>query len=263
MPVGGCVSINPIIHSVEEADTVCPNDPEGGDAEKGIALFRQVCDTLKTSDLYCTTFDFQGPLTTAALLWEQTDFMISMCTEPDAVHRFLDQVTTQLIKIMKAFVKNTNHKVCGNLWPYIWLPSDIGMGITEDYMPLLSADMYKEFGIPYLERISKEFGGLFIHCCGEYTHQIENLKNSNINILGLEFHYPFTKPEVLFEAFGSSVLFIPYVSHQQNDKFKSNVEYFKYLKSIKKPNTRLWFILDPNNADFEQQLKIVQSIVNE
>lgn len=263
LPVGGCKSIEPIIHGVEDLEQICPADPESLDAAKGIELYRNVCRILKTDDLYCTTFDFQGPLTTAAMLWDQTDFMVSMCTEPEEVHRFLDHVTDHIIKVMKTYVKNANHMVCGNTWPFIWLPSDIGMGITEDYMPLISSDMYREFGIPYVERISREFGGLFIHCCGSYEHQLENLKNSDINILGLEFHYPYTKPQPLFETFGDSCLFLPYISISQNDEFKSYAEYFSYLKEIKKPETRLWFILDPNGADFKDQLRVVQDIVGE
>lgn len=261
LPVGGCLSIEPIIKSTNDLADIHCNAFEEGDGQRGINLYNQVCKKLDTSDLYCSTFDFQGPLTTAALLWEQTDFMVSMYTEPEIVHSFLDHVTTKLIEIIKKYIAGTNNKVCANVWPYIWLPTDIGIGITEDYMPLLSKEMYKEFGIPYVERISKEFGGVFIHCCGEYEHQIENLKNSEINILGLEFHYPHTRPEVLFEAFGSKALFVPYIAPKGAETFKNNTEYFLYLKSIMKQDTRLWFILNPDSDEFNNELEIVEDII--
>lgn len=263
LPVGGCLSIEPIIHDADDSGKFSPRAPEDGDAKKGVELFRAVCKRLGTERLYCSTIDFQGPLTTAALLWEQTDFMVAMYTEPEKVHALLSRITDHLIETFQYYIKESGHRVCGNLWPYIWLPDDIGVGITEDYMPLLSAEMYREFGIPYVERISKAFGGLFIHCCGEYEHQIENLKNAEIHLLGLEFHYPHTRPEVLFEAFGNSTLFVPYISPKGFETFSSRSEYFRYLRSVCRDDTRLWFILDPDEADYQEQLSIVQEMIGE
>ena len=260
LPVGGCLSIEPVIHSAKEALLASPGDPEGGDAARGLTSFREVSRILDTDRLYCTTPDFQGPLTTAALLWEQTDFMVSMYEEPEVVHEFLDRVTTQLIKIIRAYIQNSGGRVCSNTWPYVWLPVELGVVMTEDYMPLLSAELYKEFGIPYVERISREFGGLFLHCCGEYEHQLENLVNSDINILGLEFHYPHVRLEALLEAFGNRVLLVPYMSPKGFEVFKTRAEYFRHLKSVMTDEARFWFILDPDEADFEEQLELVQSI---
>lgn len=259
-PVGGFKFIDPIIHTGEETAGVFPKSPEEGEAGKALKLYQEVCGKLGADRLYVSTIDFQGPLNTAALLWEQSDFMMAMLETPDVVHAFLDKVTDQLIQIMKYMIRETKGRVCSNVWPYIWLPSDLGIGMTEDYMPLLSAEMYREFGIPYVERISREFGGVFLHCCGEYEHQIENLRRSEINLLGLEFHYPHTRPEVLFEAFGGDVLFVPFLAPKGVDIFGSKVEYLNYIKKVKQMNTRLWFILDPLEEGFEQQLALVKEM---
>lgn len=263
-PVNGNEHIETIIHSPEDIADAKPGNPEEGEAKAGIEMFGRVCQRLGTEDLYCTTIDFQGPLNTAALLWEQTDFMVSMITEPEVVHEFLDQVTTQLIAVIRKTIENSGHRVCSSAWPYIWLPDDIGVVMTEDYMPLISADMYREFGIPYVERISREFGGLFLHCCGKYDHQIENLKNASIHLLGLEFHYPFMKPETLFEAFGDSVLFVPYFSMTKGiEDFPTLADYFLHLQKVKRDDTRLWFVLDPADGEFDRQLEVVKGIVGE
>lgn len=261
LPECGCKYIDPIVHNAEEAQKVFPLKTEG-DVQKALKLYGEVCRELGSDRLYCTTIDFQGPLNTAALLWEQSDFMAAMYEEPDAVHAFLEKVTDYLIETIRKLQRALGEKICGNVWPYIWLPSDIGVGITEDYMPLLSADTYREFGIPYVERISREFGGLFIHCCGEYEHQINNLRNSDIHILGLEFHYPHTRPEVLFEAFGGEVLFVPYLAPRGEDEFKTRSEYLQYIKRVEREDTRLWFIIDPGEKDFQEQLALVEEMVN-
>lgn len=263
LPVGGCLSIEPVVRSAEESEKVFPGDPQSGDAKKGLEDFAQVKKLLGTEELYCTTIDFQGPLNTAALLWEQMDFMTSMYTEPDKVHCFLDRVTDHLIRVMKSYVENSGHRVCGNTWPYIWLPDDIGICMTEDYMPLLSAEMYQEFGIPYVERISREFGGVFLHCCGEYSQQLEVLKNSDINLLGLEFHYPYMDPQVMFDTFGGSVLLVPFLSSKGLEEYPKLSDYLWYLRSIQKPDTRLWLILDPNDPDYPRQLEAAREIAGE
>jgi hypothetical protein len=95
-------------------------------------------------------------LNTASLLWQQEEFMIAMYNEPAQVHELLEQVTEHIIHIIRAMKKSIGN-ICGPVWPYIWLPTDIGVGITEDYMPLLSPKLYREFGIPYVEKISREF----------------------------------------------------------------------------------------------------------
>ena len=263
LPVGGCLSIEPIVHSPEEAESVFPGDPQSGDAKLGLEDFAQVKKILGTEELYCTTIDFQGPLNTAALLWEQVDFMTSMYTDPETVHRFLDRVTDHLIQVIRSFVENSGHKVCGNTWPYIWLPDDIGICMTEDYMPLLSAEMYQEFGIPYVERISREFGGVFLHCCGEYSHQLPVLKDADMNLLGLEFHYPYMDPKVMFDTFGSSTLLVPFLSLNAQKEYPKLSDYLRYLHSIQKPDTRLWLLLDPNDPDYPAQLEAAREIAGE
>ena len=34
-------------------------------------------------------------------------------------------------------------------------------------------DLFKEFGLPYLKRISEEFEGLYYHSCGNYLHCLD------------------------------------------------------------------------------------------
>lgn len=257
-PAGGCIGIKEIIKTADEVLAVRPSKPEDGHVKRAFELWKEVCTRINTEDLSCSFIDIHGPLNTASLLWKQDEFMMAMYTDPDIVHELLEMITEQIIGIVKAMIKKVG-KLSGPLWPYIWLPTDIGIGITEDYMPLLSPKLYKEFGIPYLEKISKEFGGLFIHCCGEYEHQLENLTKSKINILGMEFHYPHTKPEALFKAFGSSALFVPFLSVKSSGEFKSNADFIKYIFDKRQPETRLWFILSSEEPSFNESVEFLKT----
>lgn len=118
LPEYGCKYIQPIIHNAEEAQKAFPLDREG-DAEKALALYTEVRREMGSEQLYCTTIDFQGPLNTASLLWEQSDFMMAMYEEPETVHEFLEKVTDSLIATMKKLQSALRGKTCGNVWPYI------------------------------------------------------------------------------------------------------------------------------------------------
>jgi hypothetical protein len=135
----------------------------------------------------------------------------------------------------------TGNKVCGNIWPYTFFPSELGASFTEDLMPLLGPDEYKEFGIPYVEKLSRAFGSVHIHCCGEWGRHAENLKKSSAKIRAIEFHYPFTKLEEI-EILSDKTVFIPYaaIGHDQV-KFKSATEYYEHLLEISDRKTRFWF----------------------
>ena len=261
-PVGGCIGIDTVIKNAEQVSDISPEHPLNGDVKRALTDFNAVSDKLGTTRLRSSFIDIQGPLNTAALLWQQDDFMASMYEEPEAVHQLLEIVTEQLISIIKATIESFgSEKLSGPLWPFIWLPADIGIAFTEDYMPLLSPKLYKEFGIPYIEKINREFGGIFLHCCGEYEHQLENLKNADINLLGLEFTYPYMNPKVMFNTFGSSAIYVPFLGLHGKTEFPKHNEYLRYLKSERLDETKLWFLLDSSDEDFNEQVKIVEGMI--
>ncbi|MFW6270320.1 MAG: uroporphyrinogen decarboxylase family protein, partial [Bacillota bacterium] len=242
---GGKMVISPLIESSEEVDEIEPVPPEKGDAGRAVKIWKEISCRLQTDNLTCSFIDMQGPLNTASLLWKQDEFMIAMHKHPEKVHQLLEQVTDQIIKIYKYMINKIGEKnIFGSLWPYIWLPSDIGVKIVEDYMPLLSPELYREFGLPYLEKISEEIGAIFIHCCGDYSHQLDNLKNSSINLLGLEFHSPYMNPEELFDKFQDKV-FVPF-GCEVNE-----------LVRMDKGDNRLWFVLNDETKEIKKKVKFI------
>ena len=260
-PDGGCVWIDPIIYATADVSKMKAIASNLGDNQKMLDFYNIVKRKLNTDSLPCTTFDIQGSLNTLSLMWEQQDFMMAMYDYPDTVHEALDLVTTHLIEVIK-----TSHNMIPSieapLWPYIWLPTDIGIGITEDYMPLISPELYKNFGLPYVRRFADEFGGLFIHCCGQFSHHIDNLVNSGINIIGMEFVYPNIDIKRLFKTFGDSAVFVPNIMDNCIPEFGSMTDYFKYVHSIRTPDTRLWYILRPDLDDFNDQVEFLESITD-
>jgi len=261
VPEGGRKWINPVIHNAEDVENMKADKPGTGDVKKGYELWKKVCVNMESDGIPCTNIDLQGPLNTLSLVWEQQDFMMAMYDYPEKVHKALEMVTGQLIKNINS-IRNLIPTIEAPLWPYIWIPDDIGIGITEDYMPLLSPELYKEFGIPYVKKISDEFGGLFIHCCGQFTHHIENLVESGINIIGLEFVYPNIDIEKLFSVFGPKAVFVPNIMDKCIPEFGSMTGYFNHIQDKREEGTRLWYILRPDLDDFTEQVRLMEIIAD-
>lgn len=127
--------------------------------------------------------DIQCPLGTAGIVMKDTALFEAVYTNPEEIHLLLKIITETLIKMVRIFEEKI-----GNLFCYshasVWLPHGIHM--SDDFLPVVSQNIYEEFSKPYNEIIAKEFGGVFLHSCGNYLHQVPNLLNTK-GILGVDF----------------------------------------------------------------------------
>ena len=241
---GGRVSVepgsgNPYIHAVaqtiEEALSLKPRpvDDAEMDGARAMRLYREL-----GKPVWYRTVDNQGPLNTAGLVLKQEELFMAMVEEPELVSQFVEGVTDFLIELWQWQRDQCGSRLCGSIWPYTFLPADLGMTLTEDLMPLLSAERYEEFGIPALQKINRATGGLLIHCCGVWGRHAPALAAAGIKLRAIEFHYPFTSIEEL-EPLAGETVFIPYIALDRQSRFKTIPEYWRWLMT----NTphRYWF----------------------
>ncbi|MGZ5479899.1 MAG: uroporphyrinogen decarboxylase family protein [Candidatus Aminicenantales bacterium] len=132
--------------------------------------------------------DIQGPLDNAALIFGHTAFLEALITAPQEVHRLLDMVTDLMIEFAAAqrgLVRAAGAEfVPSSFQP--WLPDGQGLSIANDVAVMLSPALHDEFGVPYLNRLSEAFGGLYVHSCGDWTHLFSSLEKVR-GLKGLEF----------------------------------------------------------------------------
>jgi hypothetical protein len=132
--------------------------------------------------------DIQGPLDNAALIFGHTDFLEALITAPQEVHRLLDMVTDLMIEFAAAqrgLVRAAGAEfVPSSFQP--WLPDGQGLSVANDVAVMLSPALHDEFGVPYLNRLSEAFGGLYVHSCGDWTHLFSSLEKVR-GLKGLEF----------------------------------------------------------------------------
>ena len=242
--------IAPVAASIDEALALEPL-PLGDarmDTARALKLFRRLNEALETDQLWFRAPDMQGPLNTAGLVLKQDELLMAMHGEPGKARQFLHQVTSFLVDLWRYLQRECDGRFAGSIWPYTFVPADLGVVFTEDLMPLLSADVYREFGIPLLRRIADEFGSLHIHCCGRWGHHVQNLKRSGLPLRSLEFHWPFTKLEEL-EPLAETAVFIPYIALDQQNRFKSVSEFYRHLIEKTETKFRFWFACADDSAE--------------
>lgn len=249
---GGQAYIPPVAQSVDEALAIAPRpaDDPAMDAARGIRLFDRVRRQLNTNSLWLRTPDMQGPLNTAGLVMNQEELLMAMYAEQGKVHAFLDRVTDFLIEYAMYLRRASAGRICGNIWPYTFFPQDIGVSFTEDLMPLMSPDLYRDFGIPTLRKLEQALGGLHIHCCGQYGHHVANLARSGLRIMAMEFCHPVTRIEELMPLADGTV-FIPGILLHAQDEFRTTTDYYRHLIE-KHPRCRFWFACSDDGQEYRQ-----------
>lgn len=122
--------------------------------------------------------DCQGPLTTALQIVGYENLFYWMYDYPSLVHEFMELLTESLItwiKVQKQELDEPLDRCAGNQGVYV--PQGTGVWLSDDDAILMPPDLYKEFVVPYNDRIMKEFGSGILHFCGAANQQIENFKS--------------------------------------------------------------------------------------
>lgn len=253
-PEGGNLHIEPIVQRSDELESLVACPFEESDFQTAVELWRLVCDRLGTDEVFLRTPDFQGPLNTLALVMDQQELLMGMYSEPEAIQAALQSITTTLIDYHQRLrAELGGGRVIGNIWPYTILPENLGASLTQDMLPLISAELYRDFELPQVRRISEAFNGVQIHCCGKYAHHLSVLRNSGVALRALEFHHPFTKFSDIHDVFGDDIAYIPYLFGECDD-YPDYTDFAADLIKQGTPDTRFYFALAHGWTD-EQKLR--------
>lgn len=119
--------------------------------------------------------DVQSPFSVAAQIVSPAELLASCITDPKAVHHLCRMVTDFTLELMRKHIAQVDNPCFpGRNFPSI--PDQIGICIADDTpLVMLSPAMYREFAFPYNAEIGKAFGGIHIHSCGNYRHNLDNL----------------------------------------------------------------------------------------
>ncbi|MEW5867175.1 MAG: uroporphyrinogen decarboxylase family protein [Bacillota bacterium] len=113
--------------------------------------------------------DVQSPMDVAIQVWNYQDIMVALYENPAEVHRLLDLITESLIEFIHLQASRVV-SFLGYTHVNLWRPR--GIYVSDDVTAILSPEIYDRFIRPYNERLSREFGGISIHCCGKYEQNL-------------------------------------------------------------------------------------------
>jgi uroporphyrinogen-III decarboxylase len=189
--------------------------------------------------------DLQGPLDTAYMIWEPSAFMLAMYDHPKEVHHLMRLVTDLIIRYVKEQrARSPEFLPCH--FPPLWLPDGRGISVSDDGLAVISPKLYKEFCLPYMNELSEEFGGVMIHSCGDFTHQLDNLAQVR-DLRGINFGVTETPFEPVWERFGGRTAIIPHLGLNNETHFEGNREFLEHVLKAKTHNRGLCVVVAPEN----------------
>ena len=130
-----------------------------------------------------------SPLVTASMMWDYTSFIEALLVFPDEVHELLSKVTEATILYVREQFKRINNLFSVGHESICPIPRNAGVRISGDTAALLSPDLYREFGVKYNNKISREFGGIVVHSCGD-VHNVAPVMMEIEGLKGLDFTIP-------------------------------------------------------------------------
>ena len=254
------IHIEPIVQLANQLGSLSPCLFEESDFQRALDLYREICKRLETDEVFVRMPDLQGPLNTLSLLIPQTELLCAFYEDPASIHAALDHITDTLIAVTRRFLDAAGPSwVAGGIWPYLSLPGDLGICMTEDYMPLIGPDHYQAFGIPYVKRIADAFGGVQIHCCGVYGQHLPALRNGGFKIWGLESFYPQTPVWDLFEIFGADIAYLVGISPDGLADFPTRAAYADAIANHGCADARFWWCATTDEEETENLKQTVRS----
>jgi len=152
-------------------------------------VWKRIESLEKLSPMPLRMVNVPSPLVTASMIWDYTSFIEALLVFPDEVHVLLEKVTAATIIYVKEQFRRIKNLFSVGHESICPVPRFAGVRVSDDTAALLSPDLYREFGVKYNNKLSREFGGIVVHSCGDVQYvapammEIDGLK-------GLDFTIP-------------------------------------------------------------------------
>ncbi len=157
-----------LIACPEEIDRL-PAPKLDGAAGEWLAMQRYLLEET-AGRLPVHVIDMQGPADVCGKLWGYDELFVAAYTDPERYHALMNAVTTAFIMLWRRQQELLGAQFVGtHLFGWDWVPPEAGASLSADSLVMISADFYREFYQPYLQRIAGAFGGLAVHSCGDFS----------------------------------------------------------------------------------------------
>lgn len=171
----GDIAVRPVIRDIGHVWSLKPKRMEETSTIRRMFDWIDFAQRKLGTDVPIWTGDIQSPFSVAAQIVAPTELMIACTTKPKAVHHLCRMITDFTLEMMQKHIAQIeNPSFPGRNFPSI--ADNIGICIADDTpVVMLGPGMYREFAFPYNAEIGEAFGGIHIHSCGDYRHNVDNL----------------------------------------------------------------------------------------
>ncbi|MFH0795932.1 MAG: hypothetical protein V2A65_02625 [Candidatus Omnitrophota bacterium] len=239
--------IKPVLSSLEEVVYLEPSKPISNLVKKE---FDRCCRWRDiTKGLSCVAPpDMQGPVNIACMLIDTSELLVGMYTCPELVHRLLRTCTDLILKVLESYKIEFGKAFAPITWPLVWFPCGYGLTLTQDSIPFLSPNLYREFELPYVQEISRAMGGVYMHCCGRLEHVLGEVKKVD-NLRGIDHAYPESHLEKILQNLGNHITVTSNIASRGEKDFSTYDLYVQYLLPRLPKGTRMWHILPADQPE--------------
>ena len=122
-----------------------------------------------------TLTDTQSPNDTASLIMDAAEFFADCLEDPDVLKPLLNKVTDAIIEYSRIQIEEIGDVFCAPGHIAVSGFGVSGVMLSCDNLAILSPAAFAASEAEYLERIAAAFGGVHLHSCGRFTHNVGEL----------------------------------------------------------------------------------------
>lgn len=188
------------IHPIKEMSQVyelkIPDPQNDGLMPHNLRWLRYCAGNLP-EDVYLTGIDLGGPINTAKDILDTNLLYTAFYDSPKEFHYLLNMATELQIQCYDEIIKSVgdiNRLTCIDFDPF-WAPEGKKGFVSDDVCASYGPDIFKEFSMPYNNKIYKKFGGGRIHNCGP-NPSLHLYLNHDPEIKGLNCSYKYSRDDL-------------------------------------------------------------------
>jgi hypothetical protein len=122
----------------------------------------------------CLT-DTQSPNDTASLILATNEFLVASSYYHRSVEHFLNVITDVIIEFTEMQMERIGENLSLPGHNMLCCPGWPGISVCDDNMVFYSPGAYQLASMPYNSRIAQRFGGIAVHSCGNFAHNVPAL----------------------------------------------------------------------------------------
>ncbi len=201
--------------------------------------------------------DTQSPIDILTELMPMEEAILLLYDNPTMAHTILSALTDSIIEVNRHF----EHKIANfaGFKSARYLP--YGIHVSDDNAAFLSPSVYREFALPYVERLSDEFGGIQFHVCMKYEQNLASLAGAK-GCIGLDAMPYYNDPYKIVEAMGGRQVWNLYDESftRPGDQKESAESFYKRMIDINENRNAIKF--DISEPDREPALRLADTVKN-